>query len=211
MLADQEEHILSKPVRALALFSALLWLLASFTNTAHPGQIPQETTPERNPATGRLPQPSRPGGGRPAGEDGEPQAVKMGYLSCHVSSGWGIIFGSSRDLDCTYTPNSGAPEHYKGEITKFGADVGYLQSGVIIWAVIAPARITVASALSGHYAGATASATVGVGGGINVLVGGMHSSITLQPISIEGNNGLNVAAGVATMNLHYVFPAHMHD
>jgi hypothetical protein len=149
---------------------------------------------------------------QPAGEgvtappSTQPQTVKMGYLSCHVSSGWGIIFGSSRDLDCTYTPNSGAPEHYKGEITKFGADIGYLQSGVIIWAVLAPSRITVASALSGHYAGATASATLGVGAGVNILVGGMHSSITLQPISIEGNNGLNVAAGVATMNLHYVFP-----
>ncbi len=140
----------------------------------------------------------------------QPQSVKMGYLNCHVSSGWGIIFGSSRDLDCTYTPNSGEPEHYKGEITKFGADIGYLQSGVILWAVFAPSRITVASALSGHYAGASASAAVGVGGGVNVLVGGMHSSITLQPISIEGQNGLNVAAGITTMNLHYVFPPHTH-
>jgi hypothetical protein len=136
----------------------------------------------------------------------EPKTIKTGYLSCHVSSGWGIIFGSSRDLDCTYTPNSGEAEHYKGNITKFGADIGYLQSGVIIWAVLAPARITVASSLAGHYAGATASATLGVGAGVNVLIGGMKSSITLQPISIEGNNGLNVAAGVATMDLHYVFP-----
>jgi hypothetical protein len=146
------------------------------------------------------------GGVAPQPSSAQPETVKTGYLSCHVSSGWGIIFGSSRDLDCTYTPNSGQPEHYKGEITKFGADIGYLQSGVIIWAVLAPSRITVASALSAHYAGATASATLGVGGVVNVLVGGMHSSITLQPISIEGNNGLNVAAGVAMMNLHYVFP-----
>jgi hypothetical protein len=132
--------------------------------------------------------------------------VKMGYLNCHVSSGWGIIFGSSRDLDCIYTPTSGPEEHYKGEINKFGADIGYLASGVILWAVFAPANMSTASALSGHYAGATASATLGLGAGVHVLTGGMHGSIALQPISIEGNNGLNVAAGIATMNLQYVFP-----
>lgn len=132
--------------------------------------------------------------------------VKTGYMSCHVASGWGLVFGSSRNLDCTYTPNSGQPEHYKGTINKFGADIGYLQSGVILWAVFAPADMTGPSALSGNYAGATASATLGLGAGVYVLTGGMHSSIALQPISIEGNNGLNVGAGIATMHLEYVFP-----
>jgi hypothetical protein len=133
--------------------------------------------------------------------------MKIGYLSCNVASGWGIIFGSSRELDCTYTPVAGKPvEHYKGEINKFGADIGYLQSGVILWTVVAPSTNTGEGALAGHYAGATASATAGIGTGANVLVGGMHSSIALQPISVEGNAGLNVAAGVATINLDYVFP-----
>jgi Protein of unknown function (DUF992) len=66
--------------------------------------------------------------------------TKIGYLSCNIASGWGVIFGSSRDLDCTYTSAvSGQPEveHYKGSITKFGADIGYLASGVILWAVSA--------------------------------------------------------------------------
>jgi hypothetical protein len=132
--------------------------------------------------------------------------VKMGYLNCNVASGWGIIFGSSRNLDCVYTPNTGKPEHYTGEINKFGADIGYLASGVMLWAVFAPANMTTASALSGHYAGATASATLGIGAGVHVLTGGMHSSIALQPVAIEGNNGLNVAAGIVTMNLQYEFP-----
>jgi uncharacterized protein DUF992 len=133
--------------------------------------------------------------------------TKIGYLSCNVASGWGIIFGSSHELDCTYTPVAGKPvEHYKGEINKFGADIGYLQSGVILWAVMAPSTNTGEGALAGHYAGATASATVGIGAGAHVLVGGMHSSLALQPVSVEGNTGLNVAAGVATMNLDYVFP-----
>lgn len=133
--------------------------------------------------------------------------TKVGYLSCNVASGWGIIFGSSRELDCTYTPVSGKPaEKYKGSISKFGADIGYLQSGVMLWTVVAPSTNTGPGALAGHYAGATASAAAGVGGGANVLVGGMHSSITLQPVSIEGQAGLNVAAGVAMVNLDYVFP-----
>lgn len=95
-------------------------------------------------------------------------------------------------------------EHYKGQINKFGADIGYLQSGVILWTVVAPSDTIGKGALAGHYAGATASATVGIGAGVNALLGGMHSSISLQPVSVEGNNGLNVAAGVATMNLDYV-------
>lgn len=131
--------------------------------------------------------------------------LKAGYLSCHVSSGFGIIFGSSRELNCTYTPVSGPTEEYKGEINKFGADIGYLHSGVILWEVLAPANTEV-GALAGHYAGGTASATIGLGVGVHALAGGMHGSIALQPISIEGNNGLNVAAGVATMELEYVLP-----
>lgn len=131
--------------------------------------------------------------------------VKAGYLSCHVASGFGIIFGSSRELNCTYTPVKGEPENYTGEINKFGADIGYLHSGVILWEVLAPANTQV-GAIAGHYSGGTAGATLGVGVGVHALFGGMHGSIALQPISIEGNNGLNVAAGVATMNLEYQLP-----
>ena len=140
--------------------------------------------------------------------------TKLGYLSCHVASGWGIIFGSSRKLDCTYTPAETGKkiEDYSGSITKFGADIGYLQSGVILWTVLSPGvKITEnPGLLSGHYGGATASATVGLGVGGNVLVGGMDGSISLQPLSIEGNTGLNVAAGVAMMDLKFVSVAGIH-
>lgn len=141
--------------------------------------------------------------------------TKIGYLSCHVASGWGFIFGSSRNLDCVYTPaESGKKiENYSGSITKFGADIGYLQSGVILWTVVAPAvKVTEnPGLLAGHYGGATASATVGLGLGGNVLVGGMDASIALQPLSIEGNTGLNVAAGVAMMDLKFVSVAGIHQ
>jgi Protein of unknown function (DUF992) len=142
---------------------------------------------------------------------GEPapakHVTKLGYLSCHVASGWGFIFGSSRKLQCVYTPAEKGKkvEEYSGSITKFGADIGYLQSGVILWTVVTPGmKITPhPGLLSGHYGGATASATVGLGVGGNVLVGGMDGSISLQPLSIEGTTGLNVAAGVAMMDLKF--------
>lgn len=129
--------------------------------------------------------------------------VRAGYLTCHVAAGWGFIFGSSRKLQCAYALQPGYTEYYTGSITKFGADIGYLQSGVIMWAVLAPTTNLGQGALDGHYGGATASAAVGVGAGANVLVGGFNSSIALQPVSIEGQNGLNVAAGVAELTLKF--------
>jgi Protein of unknown function (DUF992) len=129
--------------------------------------------------------------------------VRAGYLNCHVASGWGFIIGSSRTVKCAYAMQPGYTEYYTGSITKFGADIGYLQSAVMLWAVVAPTNNLGQGALAGTYAGATASVAAGVGAGANVLVGGFNNSIALQPISIEGQNGLNVAAGVAALTLHF--------
>ena len=97
----------------------------------------------------------------------------------------------------------GAFEHYTGHISKFGVDIGYTQAGIMVWAVFAPASAPTSGALDGDYAGATASATVGVGVGANALAGGFQNSVALQPVSIEGNTGLNIAAGVAGLTLRY--------
>lgn len=130
--------------------------------------------------------------------------VKVGVLSCHVSSGWGFIFGSSKDLHCNFSPSGrGGGERYIGTVSKFGVDIGYTSGGVLVWDVFAPASGVRRGALAGSYAGVTGSATVGVGAGANVLVGGFNRSITLQPVSIEGNTGLNVAAGIGAITLHY--------
>ena len=128
--------------------------------------------------------------------------MKVGVLTCHVSSGWGFVFGSSKDLRCVYRPHHGA-EHYIGTVNKYGVDIGYTESSVIVWGVIAPTSDLKPGALEGDYAGATASASVGVGVGANVLVGGFDKSITLQPISISGEKGLNVAAGIGAINLKF--------
>jgi hypothetical protein len=130
--------------------------------------------------------------------------VKTGLLTCNVESGWGFVFGSSRDLKCNYSGTGGHHEHYNGHIAKYGVDIGYLQGGVIVWGVLAPTTDLATGALAGDYGGATAGASVGVGADANVLVGGFNKSITLQPISVEGDKGLNVAAGIASITLHHV-------
>jgi hypothetical protein len=143
------------------------------------------------------------GGALGLGTAAQAQAVKAGALTCNVASGFGFIFGSSKAVNCTFAPGGGPPQHYAGAINKFGVDIGYVQAAVIIWAVLAPTSNPGPGSLAGTYAGATASATVGVGVGANVLVGGSGNSISLQPLSIEGNTGLNVAGGVAELSLTY--------
>lgn len=133
--------------------------------------------------------------------DAAPHGIKVGTLTCNVASGWGFVFGSSKDLHCTFRPSARASEHYVGSVSKFGVDIGYTEGGVLVWAVFAPSSDVRAGALQGDYAGATASATVGVGLGANVLIGGLDKSIALQPLSVEGNRGLNVAAGIGAISL----------
>jgi hypothetical protein len=126
--------------------------------------------------------------------------VEVGTLSCNVSSGWGFIFGSSRSINCTFNAGQRS-ERYTGTIQKFGVDIGYYHSGVLIWGVFAPTSELGPGSLAGSFGGATATAAVGVGVGANVLVGGSNKSITLQPVSIEGATGLNVAAGIGALTL----------
>jgi Protein of unknown function (DUF992) len=139
------------------------------------------------------------------GTPAEAAGVKVGTLTCNVASGWGFVFGSSKDVRCTFRPAAGGHRvHLKGAISKFGVDIGYTEGGVLVWAVFAPSSTVRDDALDGDYVGATASATVAVGLGANVLVGGFDKSIALQPLSIEGNTGLNVAAGIGALNLKHV-------
>jgi hypothetical protein len=127
--------------------------------------------------------------------------IVIGTLTCNVASGFGFVFGSSRAINCTFAGPGGRYEHYVGDISKFGVDIGFTQGGILVWTVVAPTAALAPGALAGNYVGGTASATVGVGVGANALVGGSSNSIALQPLSIEANRGLNVAAGVAAMTL----------
>jgi hypothetical protein len=128
--------------------------------------------------------------------------VKVGMLTCNVNSGWGLVFGSSRKLQCTFSPDRTHTDRYVGKISKFGVDIGYTSGGVMVWAVFAPGSVA-PGALAGSYGGVTGGASVGVGANANVLVGGSNKQISLQPASIEGATGLNIAAGVASIELSH--------
>lgn len=132
--------------------------------------------------------------------------VKVGVLTCQIDSGWGYVLGSSRDIDCVYRPIKGPEDHYRGSISKLGVDIGYTDTGTIIWDVIAPASDTRAGALAGTYGGATANATLIAGVGANVLIGGFEKSIALQPVSVMGSSGINVAAGFGALRLRHDAP-----
>ena len=137
------------------------------------------------------------------GTPAQAQGVQAGTLSCHVAGGFGFIFGSSRALACSFSPVSGSPEQYNGTINTFGVDIGYMRSAVLLWTVLAPTTTLGPGALAGTFAGVTASAAAGVGVGANVLVGGSGNSVSLQPLSISGGVGLNVAGGIASITLTF--------
>jgi hypothetical protein len=130
--------------------------------------------------------------------------VQAGSLTCDVSAGIGLIIGSQRNVSCTFTPSVPGPiEYYTGTISKLGIDVGVTTGGVMVWAVYAPTSRP-RGALAGTYAGAAAEASVIAGLGANALIGGSNRTIALQPFSIQGQVGLNIAAGVAGLDLTYV-------
>jgi hypothetical protein len=129
------------------------------------------------------------------------QGVKIGALTCEVSGGLGLIITSSKEMTCIFTSASGQQEPYAGTISKFGLDIGATDKGVLAWDVFAPSAGPEPGALAGDYVGVDASATIGAGFGANALVGGFSRSVTLQPLSIQAQTGLALAAGVAALTL----------
>ena len=131
------------------------------------------------------------------------QVVQVGTLTCDVAPGVGMVIASRKQVACTFQNAAGELETYDGAISKLGVDIGVTEGAVIVWAVFAPSGNTVRGALSGNYVGGTAQATFGVGVGANALIGGFRRSVTLQPLSLSGQTGLNVAAGVADLQLEF--------
>lgn len=129
--------------------------------------------------------------------------IKIGALNCKVAGGVGLILGSSKKMTCRFSPaGGGRVERYTGSISRLGIDIGFTTKSYMTWAVFAGGK-TKAGALAGSYGGASAEATIGVGLGANVLVGGFKKTIALQPLSVQGQEGLNVAAGIAGLKLRY--------
>jgi len=132
------------------------------------------------------------------------ERVQAGTLGCDISAGIGLIIGSQRTVSCTFTPSTPGPiEFYTGTISKFGVDLGVTTGGVMTWLVYAPTSRPL-GALAGEYGGAAAEATFVAGLGANVLLGGSNRTVALQPLSVQGQLGINVAAGVAGLHLRYM-------
>lgn len=129
--------------------------------------------------------------------------TNIGVLSCTIDGGVGFIVGSSKDVACTFNPSKGKNQRYRGTINKIGLDIGITGKSYVKWIVFAPGSVK-RGALEGGYAGGSASASVAVGLGANVLIGGFKDSIALQPLSVQGQTGLNLAVGIAGLNLDYV-------
>jgi hypothetical protein len=133
--------------------------------------------------------------------DAQRDRVQTGTLECSLSSGIGLVLGSQRNVACNFKPNGGPPEAYEGTMTRIGIDIGVTGGGAIIWGVFTGTNLY-AGMLTGTYVGATAEMSIAAGLGANVLVGGSNRAVALQPLSVQGQVGLNIAAGVGTLELH---------
>ena len=85
-----------------------------------------------------------------------------------------------------------------------GLDIGITAGGALGWAVFAPTQGPPPGGLAGVYVGASGEVSLGIGGGANVLIGGSNRTIALQPVSVEGELGVNLALGVSGLSLNWV-------
>lgn len=138
-----------------------------------------------------------------AGQAQDGGRVEVGQLVCDVSGGVGLLLGSRKKMECVFERADGSKENYSGRVAKLGIDIGITKESVVWWAVLAPSTNVANGALDGEYVGVTAEATVGVGAGANLLVGGGENSIALQPLSLQAQQGLNIAGGIGSIKLEY--------
>jgi uncharacterized protein DUF992 len=137
--------------------------------------------------------------------------VDAGMMSCRSPGTASYIVFSARTFDCVFTPSSGAPpQYYQATVQRVGAQIGFTNDVALGWAVLAATSRVGPGALAGGYVGASGGAAVGVGVAANGLVGGLNNSFALQPISVEGQTGLNVIATVTGLDLRPVTPVRHH-
>jgi hypothetical protein len=128
--------------------------------------------------------------------------TELGLLECEVEGGIGLLIGSNKKLTCTFTGDDNSNESYTGSISKIGLDVGITGKSYIKWVVYTPAGSEIGKfALSGTYAGVSTGLSLGIGLGANALIGGQENNIGLQPLSVEGQTGVNVALAISTLKL----------
>jgi hypothetical protein len=127
--------------------------------------------------------------------------VRAGILQCEGGQNVGYVVGSTTSLQCVFQSEGRRPEPYIATVRRLGLDLGITDQTKLSWSVNAPTSRVGYGDLAGNYGGVGANASVGIGGGGNFLVGGQANAYALQPISLQGQTGLNVAAGVASIEL----------
>ena len=128
--------------------------------------------------------------------------IQVGTLTCSLSSSVGLVLGSQKNVNCIFKGRPGErDEAYTGTMTTIGLDIGITTGGVIVWGVFAGTN-RYAGMLAGTYGGATAEVSVAAGLGANVLVGGSNRTVALQPLSVQGQMGLDIAGGIGALELH---------
>src|SRR6195952_3016013 len=127
--------------------------------------------------------------------------VRAGILQCQGGQNVGFVVGSVTSLECVFQSEGRRPEPYIATVRRYGLDLGITAQTQLAWAVNAPNSRISRGELAGNYGGVGANASVGIGGGGNFLVGGPANTFALQPISVQGQTGLNVAAGIADLEL----------
>ena len=136
--------------------------------------------------------------------DAQPRQIQVGTLTCSMSASIGLIVGSQKNVNCVLKGQPGEPEEaYSGTMTTIGIDIGVTSGGVIVWTVFADTD-RYAGMLAGTYTGATAEVSIAAGLGANVLVGGSNRTVALQPLSLQGQVGLDIAGGIGQLELHPV-------
>jgi len=137
-------------------------------------------------------------------------AMRAGVLQCHGGQNVGFVVGSVTSLECVFQSEGRRPEPYIATVKRIGLDLGVTEQTQFSWAVNSPDGRLGYGGLAGSYGGVGANASVGVGFGGNFLVGGPANAYALQPISVQGQTGLNVAAGIAGIDLQPVAYGHPH-
>jgi hypothetical protein len=128
-------------------------------------------------------------------------SIRQGLLTCRTGPSVGLVIGSRQQLRCQFKSDKGLTQNYVGRIGRLGLDLGVTAGGIMTWAVLASTSNIPSGALAGEFVGASGDISLGVGVGANVLVGGTRKSVSLQPLSLEGQVGANLALGVARMTL----------
>ena len=125
-----------------------------------------------------------------------------GTLTCQGQGSVGLVLGSKERLVCKYSPvGGGAERRFDGTITRVGLDIGVRGKSVMIWTVLGSTGQLPHENLVGNFAGVSAEAAIGIGAGANALIGGNKKSVVLQPLSVKGSTGVNLAVGVSGLRL----------